>query len=271
MPETRYTSPIQRPELVLFYVLDTSGSMRGNPITVLNRAMESTIETMREEAKYNREAHIKIAVLEFNSNCRWVQPRGPEDLEDFKWDDLEAAGTTEVGLALKELNSKLTDRPGGFIDSTNGALMPVIIFMSDGYATNSAYDYKKVLEEVKRNKWFSRATRIGFAIGRDPDIEMIARVAGSGEAVMRTEDLNRFAMMLKWASVTSSMLASETRASSSGHKGAQAMNDAYKRAGEDSSSRGHNVNYEEDPYSGQHWGPDDIFGSNDEFDTDNPF
>ena len=271
MPSARYSTSIQRPELVLFYILYTSGSMKGNPITVLNRAMMSTIDTMREEAKYNRDAHIKIAVLEFNSNCRWVQPQGPEELENFVWDDLEATGTTEVGRALKELNSKLTDRPGGFINSTNGALMPVITFMSDGHATQSAYDYKDVLEQIKRNKWFAAATRVGFAIGRDPDIEMISRIAGSSEAVLRTEDLNRFAMMLRWASVTSSMVASETRASSSQHKGAEAMAAAYRRTGDDPSNRGHDVHYEEEPNEGLHWGPDDMFGSDDEFDATNPF
>ena len=74
--------------------------------------------------------------------------------------------------------------------------MPAVIFMSDGHVSDSACDYKRVLEEMERNRWFSRATRIGIAVGRDPDMEMIARVAGSSEAVLRTEDLNRFVRML---------------------------------------------------------------------------
>ena len=191
--------------LHIFYVLDTSGSMTGTPIATLNRAMEETVEVLKTQAKNQADAQLKIAVLEFNTGCRWVQGAGPEDLEDFIWEDLSAGGLTDVGSALTELNSKLSRN--AFLGSMTGAFVPVIIFMSDGYATD---DYKKALEDVRRNKWFTRATKIGFAIGEDPDVKMISDVVGNNEAVIKTDDLELFARLIKFASVTSSMLCSSS-------------------------------------------------------------
>ena len=90
-----------------------------------------------------------------------------------------------------------------------GALMPVIIFMTDGFATD---DYKTALEEVRQNKWFHRGTKIGFAIGEDGDVDtgMIASVVGNSEAVIKTTDLELFGRLMRFVSVTASMLVSQT-------------------------------------------------------------
>lgn len=206
MPSTSDLNEVARRELTVFYVLDTSGSMTGAPISTLNRAMEETIEVLKDQK--NSDAKLKIAVLEFNSGCKWVQPAGPEEMEDFFWEDLEAGGLTDVGAALNELDDKLSTK--AFLDSMTGAYMPIIIFMTDGYATD---DYTKALDEIRKNKWFKRATKIGFAIGDDPDLKMICEVVGNSEAVVRTNDLELFAKLLRFASVTASMLVSKSRTS----------------------------------------------------------
>lgn len=199
---------VPRRELTIFYILDTSGSMTGAPIGKLNRAMTETIEALKSLAKSNADALLKIAVLEFNSGCKWVNPSGPEEMEDFMWEDLDAGGLTDVGSALKELDSKLSRN--SFLKSMTGAYLPVIIFMTDGCATD---DYKKALEEIRTNKWFKRATKIGFALGESPDMKMISEVVGNSEAVIKTEDLDLFGRLIKFASVTASMLASQSKTS----------------------------------------------------------
>lgn len=270
MPSMVNQNAIMKPELILFYVLDTSGSMRGEPITRLNRAMIETIEAVRDEAPHNREADIKVAVLEFNSVCRWVNPQGPQALDTFVWHDLNAASLTSVGLALDELNSKLVSGRGGFIDTSCGSLMPVIIFMTDGYAND---DYQKALDNIRHNKWFTHATRVGFAIGKNPDIEMIARLTGDSEAVLRTEDLAEFAEMIKWASVTSSVVASQTSTSKDLSRGRSIVRMVNQRLGKDPDDLGHNYHFEEEIMTDGAWGPsmDDVFAGNDDWDIQNPF
>jgi uncharacterized protein YegL len=159
--------------------------MTGEPIATLNRAMEETIKALGEVAKQQKsDSKLKIAVLSFDSTCRWMQPLGPEEAEDFVWSDLSAGGMTYMGEALGELDSKLSR--SAFLSGIAGNYLPIIIFMTDGYATD---DYKKALDKIRENPWFKRGTKIGFAIGDDPDTDMIAEIVGNPEAVLRTDDL----------------------------------------------------------------------------------
>lgn len=206
MPSLESFTDSPRKELHVFYVLDTSGSMEGAKISALNHAMEETTEAMKTLAKNNGDAKLKIAVMEFNSGCRWMTSNGPEDLEeDFEYEYLDAGGMTDIGAALIELNSKLSQH--AFLDSMTGALMPVIIFMTDGYATD---DYTKALEDIRKNRWFARGIKIGVAIGDDPDVKMLSSVVGNSEAVIKTTDLDLFKRLMKFVSVTTSMAQSQS-------------------------------------------------------------
>lgn len=208
MPSTKFLGKTPRKVLPVFYVLDTSGSMEGERIAALNKAMGETTWALSQQAEKNADALVKIAVLEFNSGCQWVQPEGPEDMEDFIWSDLSAGGMTDIGRALKELDDKLS--PDKFLQSDTGMCLPVIIFMTDGFATDN---YKKALEQIRKNKWFVHGTKVGFAIGDNPDIAMIADVVGDSAAVIYTEDMEKFASQLKFVTATASQMCSISRTS----------------------------------------------------------
>ena len=268
----KITTGINRPILNLFYVLDTSGSMKvpdNKPITVLNRAVPQTVEAVKAVAgdERNSNARIRISVLEFNSSCRWLNPAGPQDLDAFRYEPLEAVGCTNVGEALRELNAKLSRQ--GFINAASGNLLPVIIFMTDGFATD---DYMSELEKIRRNNWFSHAARIGFAIGRNPDTEVIAKLTGTSEAVIRTDDLGVFATLLSFVSQTSSVLSStlSRNAADGDTSGArylaeEAVRKAKEQAGYAEDDYKPDFTYEEAPVSGT-WGPEIVdpgfYGSN---------
>ncbi len=205
MPRTSDLKKTTRKELHVFYILDTSGSMDGAPISALNHAVEETTEALRSLAQSNGDADLKIAVMEFNSGCRWITVNGPETAEDFEWEYLTAGGQTDIGAALKELDSKLSRH--AYLKSMVGALMPVIIFMTDGYASD---EYADALEQIRQNKWFKHGTKIGFAIGDDPDEVMLASVVGDKEAVIKTTNLEIFKRLMKFVSVRASMLASQS-------------------------------------------------------------
>lgn len=250
MPSFGDLGSVPRRELHVIYVLDTSGSMSGLPIQRLNRAMDATVDALRQMARHNGNALVKIAVMEFNSQCRWVQPAGPEDLDDFFWSDLTASGMTYMGTALKELNTKLSTKE--FMSSATGAFLPVIIFMTDGYAND---DYETELAKIMQNSWFRKATRVGFAIGRNPDVQMIAKLVGDTEAVIRTEDLGVFARLLRFVTVSASMLASTSHTTSSAASGSAAVQQALIEAGVNPNDVNPGFEYKEPqaPAGGANW------------------
>ena len=215
MPSTSFLEEAPRRDLTIFYILDSSGSMDGAKIAKLNMAMGETIEALKEVAKSNSDAKLKVAVMRFDSDVVWMTPNGPEYVEeDFHYTPIENPyGLTEVGAALRELNDKLSVKK--FMKSAAGSFIPVIIFMTDGIATD---EYTKALHEIRENRWFKRATKIGFKLYNDDDdtaareegISMLASVVGNIESVIETSDLDTFAKLIKFVSVTASMLASQT-------------------------------------------------------------
>ena len=203
--------PTAKKELHVFYVLDTSGSMTGAPITALNLAMRETVAELADISMNSNDASLKIAVMTFDSDIGWVTrgTNGLEDAEDFIWTDLNAGGLTSLGAALKELNKKLSRNE--MMASTMGNKIPVIIFMSDGYPTDG---WTSELEELKKNKWFAAATKIAFALGDDADCDALAKVVGGPEAVIRTNDLVAFRKMIRIVSVAASLARSQSATSS---------------------------------------------------------
>lgn len=261
MPLLNELTEPMRPVLNLFYVLDTSGSMRGQAITTLNRAMRATLDAVRLVAEQNGKARVKVSVLEFNSNARWFNPNMAEDLDVFLYEELSAGGGTNMGRAIRELNSKLSRE--GFINAESGNLMPVIIFMTDGRPTD---DYEHELDRARRNKWFTNAARIGFAIGK-ADTKMIANLTGTSEAVIRTEDLGVFARLLEMVSITSTMLQSESRTTEGRSIGAMAVSDAKREAGYAPDDFTPDFRYQEPIYEDGTWGLEELIVDSGDYGT----
>ena len=92
--------PIARPLLPIIFVLDTSGSMEGQPISMLNHTMEEVINILGNFAASNPDALLKIGLLQVHSGAHWIQPKGLEEFGDF-YNPLTARGLTEMGAALR--------------------------------------------------------------------------------------------------------------------------------------------------------------------------
>lgn len=75
--------PIARPLLPIIFVLDTSGSMEGQPISMLNHTMEEVINILGNFAASNPDALLKIGLLQVHSGAHWIQPKGLEEFGDF--------------------------------------------------------------------------------------------------------------------------------------------------------------------------------------------
>jgi uncharacterized protein YegL len=102
--------------------------------------------------------------------------------------------------------------------SHTGNKIPVIIFMSDGYPNDS--NWEQELSTLNGNKWFQSAIKIAFALGDDADENILAKVVGSSEAVIKTSNLEKFKKAIRIVSATASLAASTSRTSSGDISGA---------------------------------------------------
>ena len=207
MPNIKETERPARKLLPIIYVLDSSGSMEGNKIACVNRAMKETMEVMKSVSNENPTAELKVGAIEFSTGAEEITKDGLVYLEDFYWTDLTAGGLTDYGSALKMLHEDMSRE--GWIKSDIGYKPPVMIFMSDGRPTD---DYKAALENLKvSNKWFQIASKIGIAIGGDADRSVLAEITGNPEAVIKVDDLTTLKKLIRTASVTAAMIGSKSR------------------------------------------------------------
>ena len=152
---------LRKRSMVVFFVVDISGSMKGARIGAVNDAIRNVLPELKKKEKGNTAAEIKIAILEFSTNAKWKTPQ-PQSLSNFKYEDItEVSGCTNFGTAFHELNEKLSKDQ--FLNSASGAYTPLIILLTDGKPSDIMM-YHEELNILKRNKWFKYATRAGIAI-----------------------------------------------------------------------------------------------------------
>lgn len=155
----------------LFLIIDISGSMTGHKIGAVTDAMENLLSELSEE-------DINVAVMFFSRTTKWMMPE-LTPINDMKWEEPECNGMTSMGLACKELASKLKSLN---VESQNAFLL-----LSDGCPTD---DFEEGLNELLEVSSFANGHRRAIAIGNDADVSSLTKFTGNPQHVVKVEDLD---------------------------------------------------------------------------------
>lgn len=198
--------PCARRQMNIFYLIDCSGSMRGNKIESINQVMPDIMRTIADIDESNKDnAQIKVACLEFSSGCQWKYPQ-PVSASDFKWQDIQAGGLTDLGSAFKELKAHMSRKTD--LASEEGHYAPAIILLSDGHPTDA---WKNALKDLQANKWFQVATKVAIAIGEDADKNVLTEFAEKqDELVITVHNLDALKNVIRLVSCTVSRVGSNS-------------------------------------------------------------
>ena len=203
---------VSRKSLVIFFLIDTSGSMKGKKMGELNTVMEELIPEIRRVGEADTE--VKVAVLTFSTEVRWMYSN-PIPIEDFEWARLRASGVTSMGAAFKELNHRMSRN--SFLNSPSLSFAPVIFLMTDGYPSD---DYKEGLRELQTNSWYKFGLKAALVIGQEANDNILAEFTGSKDTVVHAYSGGQLAQMIKIIAVTSSQIGSKsmTLSDDTGHE-----------------------------------------------------
>lgn len=168
-------------EMVIFFILDTSECMNEARIATLNQVMNDISVDLCTIAK-NIDIHLKIAILSYNSEIKWITENGPEYIEDFKWENLDAKGDTNIGLALEELNDKLYT----YVSIQPKNIMPIFIFVS---SNNAIDDYTYYLNRLNKNILFQKSIKFGCMMDESIDERMLMEIVGNKECILDIKTL----------------------------------------------------------------------------------
>lgn len=218
---------IPRRKMILFFLIDTSGSMCGAKIGSVNDAIENVLPMIGEISDENPDAEINVAALEFSTETRWLYDE-PKEAKDFIWQKVEADGLTSLGEACEELNKKLS-RTGGFMPTSTGSgyFAPAIILLSDGGPTDN---FDAGLKALQGNQWFRNAIKIAIAIGDDADKGVLKQFTGSSEAVITVHNIDALKKMIRIIAITSSKIGSKSTSATDSSKQEQVIDEINKAA-----------------------------------------
>lgn len=203
---------VPRRTMVLFFVVDCSGSMSGSKIGTVNSAIEEIVPEIKNISEENADAQIKVATLAFSTGAQWMDS-APVAAENYRWNYLDANGVTDLGEACTQLNEKLSRN--AFMSDVTGSFAPAIFLMSDGEPTDN---YRHGLDKLKQNNWFKKAIKVAVAIGDDANQTVLSEFTGNSEAVITVHSPEALKKWIRFVSVTASQIGSKSsNAGSSGN------------------------------------------------------
>lgn len=193
-----------RMTLLLIFLIDVSGSMRGVRIAQVNYALENIFKELRR--KDNLEAKFKVAILEFSNEAVW-KTEEPQLLDDYAFVPIVASPSyTCYGKAFRALERKL--HSNAFMDPENGEYFaPLILFISDGEPMDKL-EYQKALKELNENVWFKKASKYAIAVGKEAKTRLIGEIlsefAGARENVRYADEGTGLCSLIEYVAVRAS-------------------------------------------------------------------
>ena len=170
------------PVMHLFFLIDTSGSMYGNRMEIINKTFSdiwSIVEIM------NPDVETRIAVLRYSSDIEWMYDI-PVRAEEFCWIPFEAMGLTNMGQALEELDEKMTPMAYFSNEMCQGGILPsLIVLITDGEPTD---DYMKNLQHLSENSYFRKAIKFAIGLGEDFSSQALVDFTGNKKKVFLFSD-----------------------------------------------------------------------------------
>lgn len=183
-----------RRSLRFMLLVDVSGSMMGDKIQAVNRAIRECIPEMRKNNQDNPFAEMSVEAITFSTGAVWHVPRTAVD--EFNWKDLGAEGVTDLGAAINLLTEALDVQNMG-----KRNLPPVLLLLSDGGPTD---DWELALRRFEATAWGKpgRTVRIAVAIGEGADKNVLGRFTNNPETVLEADRATTLVNLIKWASIS---------------------------------------------------------------------
>ena len=177
--------------LPVYLLLDTSGSMTGEPIEAVKNGVQMMIHSLRQNPQAIETAFVSI--ITFDSEAKQLIPL--TDLASFQTVDLKAAGTTALGAALSLLADKLENEVTKTTLEQKGDWKPIVFIMTDGVPTD---DWQAGFQKLKAVK---KGLIVGCAAGNNADDKVLKEIADQVVRLSNT-DADSIGKFFQWVSAS---------------------------------------------------------------------
>ena len=177
--------------LPVYLLLDTSGSMTGEPIEAVKNGVQMMVHSLRQNPQAIETAFVSI--ITFDSEAKQLIPL--TDLASFQTVDLKAAGTTALGAALSLIADKLENEVTKTTLEQKGDWKPIVFIMTDGVPTD---DWQAGFQKLKAVK---KGLIVGCAAGNNADDKVLKEIADQVVRLSNT-DADSIGKFFQWVSAS---------------------------------------------------------------------
>jgi uncharacterized protein YegL len=181
--------------LPVYFLLDTSGSMYGEPIQALNNALSSMIYSLRTDAQ--AQETLWISIVSFDREVKEIISL--TDLQSFQLPEITCpqSGPTNTGKGLELIFDKVTNEIRKGSPEQKGDWRPLLFVFTDGKPSD-IQQYRTMIPKIKQLNFGSI---IGCAAGRLADDSILKELCDNVVHI-ETADSSTLKQFFKWVSDT---------------------------------------------------------------------
>ena len=193
--------------LPVYLLLDTSGSMFGEPIEAVKNGLQNLISALNQDPYALETAYLSI--ITFDSSVKQVVPL--TELTQIQVPNISASGGTSLGGALKLLAERVDVEVTKTTREVKGDWKPIAFIMTDGEPTDNL---NEGLNKLNRSKF---ANIIACAVGHNANTDTLRRITES-VVQLDTADQQTIKAFFQWvtASVKSKSVSVEEKGTEEG-------------------------------------------------------
>jgi uncharacterized protein YegL len=181
--------------LPVYFLLDTSGSMNGEPIQALNNAMSGMINSLRSDAQASET--LWISIITFDRVINEISPLTELPLFQLPEIICPPSGPTNTGKALELLYDKVSKEVKKGSPTQKGDWRPLLFIFTDGKPS----DIQLYTEMIPKIKSLNFGSIVGCAAGALADNSKLKELADT-VVHLDTADSSTLKQFFKWVSDT---------------------------------------------------------------------
>lgn len=181
--------------LPVYLLIDTSGSMKGEPIQAVNAGLETLVSSLRRDPQALETAHISL--ITFDREARLILPL--TSVAELQLPEIEtpSSGPTMTGAALELLCQRVDIELQTHSTDVKRDWKPLLFIMTDG-TPSDVQKFKEMVPECKKRGF---ATILACAAGMKAKIDSLRDLA-TEIVSLDTCDGATFSQFFQWVSAS---------------------------------------------------------------------
>lgn len=179
--------------LPVYLLIDSSGSMHGEPIHAVNVGISAMLSALRQDPYALESVHISL--ITFDREVKELLPLTPIEQAQIEDIQLPRSGATHMGEGLEFLIEKVKTNVVKSSEDTKGDFRPMLFIMTDGSPSDLAV-FKEALPKLKDCQF---AEIIACAAGPKASTDYLKQITNN-VVTLDNMDSAAFSQFFKWVS-----------------------------------------------------------------------